>query len=223
VKPPEDAYTWTTAPEQAPDRPETVEIEFDQGIPVALDGEKLDGVALIARLNQIGARNGVGRIDHIENRLVGIKSREVYEAPAAIILHAAHQELENMTLSKDQIRFKTKVAAELSDLIYNGLWFSALHQDLAAFVASTQRYVTGAVRVELYKGFHRIVSRRAQHSLYDPQLATYSKDDTFDHQAAAGFIGIFGLQLRTQSQIQWLGRSPDEILRLSAGGTAATG
>jgi len=217
LKPPEDAYTWTTSPREAPDQPETVEIEFDQGIPVALNGESLEGVELIARLNRIGGRHGVGRIDHIENRLVGIKSREVYEAPAAVVLHAAHQELEYMTLSKDQIRFKDKVAAELSDLIYNGLWFSALHQDLAAFISSTQRYASGVIQVEMYKGNVTVVGRRAQYALYDPKLATYSKDDTFDHAAAAGFIAVFGLQLRTQAQYQWLGRSADDILRLSAG------
>lgn len=217
LKPPEDAYTWTKSPREAPDRAETVEVEFEQGIPVGLDGEKLGGVELVARLNRIGGRNGVGRIDHIENRLVGIKSREVYEAPAAVALHAAHQELEAMTLSKDQIRFKDKVASELSDLVYNGLWFSALHQDLAAFVASTQRYVTGVVQVEFYKGHVHVVGRRAQFALYDPKLATYSKDDTFDHGAAAGFIAVFGLGLRTQAQFQWLDRTADDILRLSAG------
>jgi len=217
LEPPEDAYTWTTSPRNAPNDPQTVEIEFEQGVPVALDGERIDGIELVARLNRIGGQHGIGRIDHIENRLIGIKSREIYESPAAVILHAAHTELENLTLAKDQLRFKTKVSAEIADLVYNGLWFSALHQDLAAYVSSSQRYVTGAVRAELYKGSMRVGSRRAQHSLYDPSLATYSKGDTFDHRAAEGFIYAFGLQLRTQSQVQWLGRSSDDILRLSAG------
>jgi argininosuccinate synthase len=194
-----------------------VEIDFEVGVPVALDGERLDGVELVKRLNHLGGRHGVGRIDHIENRLVGIKSREIYESPAAVILHAAHNQLESLTLSKDQLRMKWKLGAEIADLVYNGLWFSAVHQDLAALIANSQRYVTGAVRVKLYKGNMQLGSRRAQHSLYDPSLATYSSGDTFDHGAAAGFINIFGLQLRTQSQVQWLGRSSDDILQLSAG------
>jgi argininosuccinate synthase len=194
-------------------------VEFDQGIPVALDGEPLDGVELIIRLNRLGGEHGVGRIDHIENRLIGIKSREVYEAPAAVILHAAHAEVEKMTLSKDQMRFKTKVAAEIADLVYNGQWFSALHQDLAAYVASSQRYVSGVVKVRLFKGGLQVASRRAVHSLYDPALATYGQGDSFDHQAAEGFIRLFGLPLRTQAHVQWIGRSSEEILQLSAGAT----
>lgn len=217
AEPPEDAFAWTCAPTQAPDEPVYVEIEFDQGIPVALDGVPSDGVELITQLNRIGGAHGVGRIDHIENRLIGIKSREIYEAPAAVILHAAHAELEKMTLSKDQARFKARVAAEIADLIYNGQWFSALHQDLAAFVASSQRYVSGVVRVKLFKGTVQVTSRRAVHSLYDPALATYGQGDSFDHQAAEGFIRLFGLPLRTQAQVQWIGRSSEEILRLSAG------
>ncbi|MBM2810435.1 MAG: argG [Chloroflexi bacterium] len=219
-EPPEDAYAWTTSPIAAPNQPEYVEIEFDQGVPTALNGETLDGGEIINRLNRLGGAHGVGRIDHIENRLIGIKSREVYEAPGAVILHAAHSEVENMTLSKDQLRFKAKVAVEIADLVYNGQWFSALHQDLAAYVASSQRFVTGVVRVKLYKGTLQVAGRRAQHSLYDPGLATYTSADTFDHQAAAGFISIFGLPLRTQAHIQWLGRSSDDILRLSAGEVA---
>lgn len=217
AEPPEDAYAWTRSPHEAPDQPEYVEIEFDQGIPVALDGEPLEGVELITRLNRTGGLHGVGRIDHIENRLVGIKSREVYEAPAAVILHAAHHELEKLTLSKDQARFKARVAVEIADLVYNGLWFSALHQDLAVYVASSQRFVSGVVRMKLHRGTLQVAGRRAPHALYDPSLATYSEGDTFDHRAAEGFIRLFGLPLRTQAHIQWLGRSSDDILRLSAG------
>lgn len=221
--PPQDAYTWTTSPQAAPDEPETVEIQFLQGIPVALDGQSVGGVELVARLNSLGGKHGVGRIDHIENRLIGIKSREVYEAPGAVILHAAHAEIEKLTLSKDQMRFKARVAAEIADLIYNGLWFSALNQDLAAYVASSQRHVGGSVRIKLYKGTLQVEGRRADHSLYDPGLATYTAaGDTFDHQAAAGFIGVFGLPVRTQAHVQWLGRSSDEILRLSAGDRVET-
>ncbi len=223
VEPPDDAYAWTRSPREAPDEPEYVEIEFDQGIPIGLNGELLDGVELVARLNRIGGNHGVGRIDHIENRLIGIKSREVYEAPAAVILHAAHAELEKLTLSKDQMRFKQVVAAEIADLVYNGQWFSALHQDLAAYVVNSQRYVNGVVRMKLYKGSLQVASRRAAHSLYDPQLATYGQGDTFDHQAAEGFIRLFGLPLRRQAQVQWIGRSSEEILQLSAGAAPESG
>jgi len=202
VEPPDDVWAWTTDPARAPDTPAYVEIEFERGIPVALDGERLDGVTLIERLNALAGAHGVGRLDHVENRLVGIKSREVYEAPAAVVLHAAHTELERLTLSKDQARFKALVAAQLADLIYNGLWFSAHHQDLAAYVASSQRYVTGTVRVQLYKGHCRVVGRVSPYSLYSRSLATYEKGDAFSHSAAVGFIELWGLPLRTQASVQ---------------------
>ena len=216
VEPPEDAFLWTVDPRRAPDDPAFLDIEFRQGIPVALDGQEMDGVELILRLNELAGKHGVGRIDTIENRLVGIKSRECYEAPAAVVLHTAHAELEKMTLSKDQARFKAKVAAEFADMVYNGLWFSALHQDLAAYIASSQRHVTGTIRMKLLKGVARVVGRRAPRGLYSEQLATYGKADSFDHSAAVGFIQLWGLPLRTQSQIQWIGQSSDEILRLTA-------
>src|SRR6185369_10149262 len=151
-EPPAEAYAWTADPAKAPDEPAYVEIEFKHGVPVVLDGTALDGVALIERLNDLGGKHGVGRIDHVENRLVGIKSRELYEAPAAVILHDAHRELESLCLSKQALRFKTLVAQEYADIIYNGLWFNAFHQDLFAFVASNQRFVSGVVRVKLFKG-----------------------------------------------------------------------
>jgi argininosuccinate synthase len=204
VEPPDDVWAWTRSPDQAPDEPAYVAIDFERGIPVALDGERLDGVTLIMRLNELAGMHGVGRLDQVENRLVGIKSREVYEAPAAVVLHAAHAELERLTLSKDQARFKALVAAQLADLIYNGLWFSAHHQDLAAYVASTQRFVSGTVRVKLFKGAVRVVGRQSPHSLYQPSLATYDKGDTFSHAAAEGFIELWGLPLRTQAQAQLL-------------------
>jgi argininosuccinate synthase len=216
VEPPEDAFLWTVDPRRAPDEPDYVEIEFKHGIPVALDGQEIGGVDLILRLNELAGSHGVGRIDTIENRLVGIKSREVYEAPAGITLHTAHRELEKMTLTKDQARFKDKVAAEFADMVYNGLWFSALHQDLAAYVASSQRHVSGTIRMKLHKGHARAVGRRSPKALYDISLATYDRGDAFDHSAAVGFIAIWGLPLRTQAQVQWIGQSSDEILRLTA-------
>src|SRR5205807_3179354 len=203
-EPPADAFAWTVSPGQAPNEPAYVEIEFERGRPVGLNGERLDGVPLIQRLNEIGGRHGVGRIDHVENRLVGIKSRELYEAPAAVMLHAAHYELETLVLSKQAQRFKTIVAQEYADLIYNGLWFNAFHEDLFAFVASSQRFVSGQVRVKLYKGKATVVGRRSEHSLYSKKLATYETGDQFDHDAARGFIRLWGLSQQTQAQQQLL-------------------
>ncbi|HXG10463.1 MAG TPA: argininosuccinate synthase [Gemmataceae bacterium] len=203
-EPPADAFAWTVDPTQAPDEPEYIEIEFERGIPVGLNGQKLDGVPLIERLNQVGGRHGVGRIDHVENRLVGIKSRELYEAPAAVILHDAHRELETLVLSKQAQRFKTLVSQEYADLIYNGLWFSAFHQDLFQFVVSNQRFVSGLVRVKLFKGKATVVGRKSEYSLYSKKLATYESGDQFDHEAARGFIRLWGLSQQTQAQQQLL-------------------
>ena len=202
VEPPADVFTWTKPPADAPDKPGYVEIGFEQGIPAAIDGQKVGGVSLIQRLNQLAGEHGVGRIDLLENRLVGIKSREIYEAPAAVVLLQAHQALEAMTLSKEQLRFKQKVAVEYADLIYNGLWFSSLHQDLAAYVKSTQRYVTGTVRLKLFKGSCQVVGRKSPKSLYSYGLATYDKGDEFDQSASEGFIHIWGLPVKTQMQVQ---------------------
>lgn len=202
VEPPEEVFTWTKSPAQTPDEPSYVEISFEKGIPVTLNGEKMDGVSLIRRLNELAGGHGVGRIDHLENRLVGIKSREVYEAPAAAVLLQAHQALEAITLSKEQLRFKQKVAMEYADLIYNGLWFTQLHQDLAAYVQSSQRYVTGTVRLKLFKGNCTVVGRKSPFSLYNYRLATYERGDQFDQGASPGFIHIWGLPTRIQAQVQ---------------------
>ncbi len=204
TEPPEDAYSWTKSPAKTPNKPGYVEIGFKEGVPVSLDGEKLDGVALLVRLNELAGEHGVGRIDHIENRLVGIKSREIYEAPAATVLLQAHQALEAMTLAKDQVRFKSKVAIEYADLIYNGLWFTRFHQDLATYIMSTQRFVTGVVRVKLFKGHSSVVGRKSPYSLYNLSLATYDKGDKFDQKASVGFIQIWGLPVRNQAQVQLL-------------------
>jgi len=205
AEPPDDVFTWTKSPDQAPDKPQYVEIGFDKGIPVTIDGQELDGVTLIQHLNELAGKRGIGRIDHVENRLVGIKSREIYEAPAATVLLQAHQALEAMTLSRDQLRFKQKVAMEYADLIYNGLWFSQLNRDLSAYVLSSQRYVTGAVRLKLFKGNSIIVGRKSPHSLYRLSLATYDKGDQFDQSASVGFIHLWGLPVKTQAQVQLLG------------------
>ena len=201
-EPPEDVFLWTKSPEKTPARPAYLEIGFNKGIPVSLDGRKLDPVALVQKVHSLAGKHGVGRIDHVENRLVGIKSREIYEAPAAVVLLKAHQALEDLVLAKGQLCFKAKVAAEYADLVYNGLWFTGMRQDLAAYVASTQRYVTGTIRVKLFKGHCQIVGRKSPYSLYDYSLATYDKGDAFDQSASPGFIHIWGLPVRTQARVQ---------------------
>ena len=204
AEPPDDVFAWTKAPAQAPDKPVYIEIGFEKGVPVTVDGKEVAGVCLIQQLNELAGSHGVGRIDHIENRLVGIKSREIYEAPAAVVLLQAHLALEAMTLAKDQLRFKQRVAQEYADLIYNGLWFTSLHQDLAAYVQSSQRHVSGTVRLKLFKGSCQVVGRKSPKSLYNLSLATYDKGDLFDQSAAAGFIHLWGLPVRTQAQVQLL-------------------
>ncbi len=197
--PPADVYTWTVSPGAAPAIPTEVIIGFARGLPVSIDGEPCDPVELIDRLNSLGGRHGIGRIDHIEDRLVGIKSREIYEAPAAAILHTAHAALEGLTLSREQLRFNRLVSDELAQATYDGIWFSALHRDLREYVASAQRVVNGEVRLRLDHGSASVVGRRSDDSLYDRALATYDADDAFDHAAAVGFIRIFGLPLRTEA------------------------
>jgi argininosuccinate synthase len=222
AEPPEDVFVWTRSIADTPAEPYYVEIGFERGLPISLDGGEMDGVSLICQLNRLAGEHGVGRIDHIENRLVGIKSREVYEAPAATVLLKAHQALEAMTLSKSQLRFKEKVAAEYADLVYNGLWFSHFHQDLACYVQSSQRHVSGTVRVKLNKGNCTVVGRKSAKSLYSFGLATYDKGDVFDQSASPGFIHIWGLPLKSQAQVQLLGQpeGPLSILALEGKGRA---
>jgi argininosuccinate synthase len=204
-EPPADIYEWTSDPDRA-DAPEPsyVEITFEQGTPVALNGEEIDGVTLVEKLNKQAGDYGIGRIDHVEDRLVGIKSREIYEAPAAVVLHAAHKALETLTLSREQIHFKELVVPEYARLIYNGQWYSALHQDLVAYVQNTQRFVSGTVRVKLSRGNCAVVGRKSTNSLYSHSLATYNIGDQFDHNAALGFIKLWGLPMTTQAQAQLL-------------------
>jgi argininosuccinate synthase len=202
AEPPADVYAWTSS--TPPSEPTYIEITFKHGIPVALNGEEIDSVTLIEQINALAGSYGIGRIDHIENRLVGIKSREIYEAPAATVLLTAHAALESLTLSRDQARFKESVTGEYARLIYNGQWYSALHQDLATYVQSTQRFVSGTVRLKLAPWHCSIVGRKSEHSLYNHALATYDTGDQFDHNAALGFIKLWGLPLTTQAQAQLL-------------------
>jgi len=201
VAPPEDAYQRTVSPENAPNTPTYVTVEFKQGIPVGLDGKKMNGVALIEKLNEIAGANGIGRMDMVENRLVGIKSREVYEAPAGVTLHYAHRELERMTLDKEVMHYKAKLSDDYANLIYNGLWFSPLKKALDGFVEATQQNVTGIVKLKMYKGNLDVVGRKSPYSLYDMKLATYTAEDNFDHTAAEGFIKIYGLPLKTYNRV----------------------
>ncbi|HDY66969.1 MAG TPA: argininosuccinate synthase [Candidatus Scalindua sp.] len=201
-EPPEDVYKWTKSVNDTPSKPTYIEIGFEKGIPLSLNGKEMDGISLIQELNKIAGENGVGRIDHLENRIVGIKSREIYEAPAATVLNKAHQALEEITMTKDTLRFKDVVSNHYSDIVYNGLWFSTFHQDLVAYVLSNQRFVTGTIRVKLLKGTCSVVGRKSPLSLYNHSLATYDKGDTFEHDAATGFIKIYGLPTRIQAQIQ---------------------
>jgi len=202
VEPPEDVFAWTKSSATSPDKPSYVEIDFEEGTPVSLDGKKLNGVALIQKLNELAGKHGVGRVDHVESRLVGIKSREIYESPAAAVLLKAHQAMEAMTLSHQQLRFNEKVSGEYADIIYNGLWFTALRRDLAAYVDRAQKHVTGTVRVKLFKGSCIVVGRKSPVSLYDYSLATYDKGDVFDQSASIGFIHVWGLPAKVQAKVQ---------------------
>src|ERR671936_2846656 len=201
-EPPPEVYEWTRDPRKCPDDPAYVEIGFRQGLPVSLDGREVDAVRLVETLNKLGGEHGVGRIDHLENRLIGIKSREIYEAPAAVILLQAHQALEDITLTKDVARFKDVVAAQWAQIVYDGLWFSPLREALYAFVVQTQRHVSGDVRLKLYRGSSRVVGRKAPEQLYRMELATYGRGDQFDQSAASGFIKLFGMGLRTAAEVQ---------------------
>ena len=195
VEPPEDIYTLTKSPVEAPDVPAYVEIEFESGVPTKVNGVNMPFTELINSLETIAGAHGIGRIDMVENRLVGIKSREIYEAPAACVLHAAHRELEALVIPRDLERLKVSLSKAYADLVYDGLWFSVTRESIDAFVASIQKRVSGIVRVKLFKGDCRVVGRKSPMSLYDSGLATYDEGDQFDHEAAEGFIKIFGLPI----------------------------
>ena len=198
---PEEAFAWTNPVENTPDEPEYVEIRFEKGVPVALNGVPMKLAALIQELNEIAGKHGVGRIDHIENRLVGIKSREVYENPAALVLINAHKEMEFLTLPREVTQFKTQIESQYAKIIYEGLWYSPLRPAIDAFIEETQKSVTGTVKVKLFKGNHVVVARKSPVSLYNEELATYSAGDLFDHNAAVGFIKLWGMPTKVYSEI----------------------
>lgn len=192
-EPPEDAYQMTSSPQDAPSKPAYIEIDFEEGVPVALDAKKYELEDLIRELNAVAGKNGVGRFDMVENRLVGIKSREVYEAPAATCLYAAHRELETLVFDRELLHFKETIGPKYAELVYYGLWYSELKKALDAFVKATQKNVTGTVRLKLYKGNCIPVGRKSPYSLYKEALATYTAKDKFDQKLAEGFIRLWGL------------------------------
>lgn len=199
--PPEGAYELTVPIETTPDTPEYIEIGFEKGVPKTLNGKSYELDQLILELNTVAGKHGVGRIDHVENRLVGIKSREVYECPGAMTLIKAHKELEDLTLTKEVAHFKPVIEKKLTEIIYEGLWFSPLTDALKAFLKETQQTVTGTVRVKLFKGHAIVEGRKSEYSLYDEKLATYTTEDEFDHSAAVGFIKLWGLPTKVHSLV----------------------
>lgn len=201
AEPPEGAYDLTSNILDTPDIPEEIELTFEQGVPIALNGIHKPLYELILELNGLAGKHGIGRIDHVENRLVGIKSREVYETPAAVVIMNAHRELEHLTLPREVAHFKPVLEHKLANLIYEGLWFSPIRDAVMAFIDETQKTVSGVVRVKLFKGQAVVVGRKSEHSLYDLELATYNADDKFDHQSAIGFIRLYGLPTQVYAKV----------------------
>ena len=201
AEPEGEMFTLTVAPENAPDEPRYVEVEFEKGTPVAVDREPLDAVQLLTQLNVLGSAHGVGRIDMVENRLVGIKSRGVYETPGGTILYTAHQGLESICLDRETLHYKELVGQRFAELVYYGQWFTPLREALSAFVSKTQERVTGAVRLKLFKGNCTVVGRKSPFSLYREDFATFGKDDVYDQRDAEGFINLFGLPLKVKALV----------------------
>ncbi len=206
--PPDDAYEWTVAPEKAPDKPEIITITFEAGVPVAVNGKKMAPLELIEEVNKIAGRNGVGRIDHIEDRIVGLKSREVYECPAATVILEAHKDLEKMVMTRHEVLFKQQVDAQWVFLAYAGLWVDPLKEDLDAFINKSQENVTGEVKLKLYKGSLIVIGRSSPNSLYDKNLANYNIKTSFNQSYSKGFIELWGLQTRMYNSLKKAGKKP---------------
>lgn len=209
-EPEEELYQWTVAPEAAPDQPQMVEVGFEQGVPVSVDGEPLGPSQLVEQLNQIGARHGVGRVDMVENRLVGVKSRGVYETPGGTILSVAHRDLESICLDRDTLHYKQQIALRYAELVYYGKWFTPLRHALQALIAETQVTMTGSAKVKLFKGGARAVARSSPFSRYREDLATFGADDVYDQADAKGFIDLFGLQMKVQALMDELPEAEPE-------------
>ncbi|MEW5785996.1 MAG: argininosuccinate synthase [Bacillota bacterium] len=208
-------YRLTTAPEAAPDQPERVEIAWEKGIPVAVNGKLMRPVELVELLNRTAGRHGIGRIDMVENRLVGMKSRGVYETPAGTLLAFAHRELEQLTLDRETYHFKESIALKYAELIYYGLWFTPLREALEAFISQTQETVTGSVTLKLYKGNISVAGRRSPYSLYHAAMATFEADNLFDHKDAQGFINLYGLPLKIRGLLSesWKQSENEEVIQ----------
>ena len=204
-------YQWTVAPEEAPDQPEVVEIAFQDGVPVQVDGEALAPAELLDRLNQVAARHGIGRVDMVENRLVGMKSRGVYETPGGTLLYAAHRELESLCLDRDTLHFKQSLALAYAELVYYGKWFTSLRQAMQGFIQQTQLGVSGWTRLKLYKGSLIVLGRHSPHSLYREDFATFGQDDVYNQSDAEGFINLFGLQMKVKAMLEARAVRPAEL------------
>tara|TARA_B100001146_G_scaffold96542_1_gene85370 strand:- start:21262 stop:22482 length:1221 start_codon:yes stop_codon:yes gene_type:complete len=202
AEPPEDAFSWTNSLEKTPDKPEIIDIQFIKGIPVSINQKNMSGVKLIELLNNLAGRHGIGRVDHLENRLVGIKSREVYETPAAVVLYNSIIALETATLSREQQRIKSFLSQNYSDLVYDGRWFTMLRENIQTFMNSVQEFSTGDIKLKLYKGSCNVIGRKSKFSLYDYDMSTYSSTDSFNHSSAVGFIDIYSLPSRIQAKKQ---------------------
>ena len=209
-EPDEEMYQLTVSPEAAPDEPEYIEIDFVQGVPKKINGRARGPVELLKELNEIGRRHGIGRVDLVENRLVGMKSRGVYETPGGTILYAAHRELESLTLDRETMHFKDMIAVKYADLVYNGQWFTPLREALDAFVRKTQENVTGTVRLKLYKGNIIVAGRKAPRSLYREDYASFGKMDVYDQTDATGFINLFGLPMKVEALVDMEGGAPNK-------------
>jgi argininosuccinate synthase len=201
-EPEESMYQWTVAPQNGPDEPESVKIEFEKGIPVAVDNLQMSPAELVNKLNELGAKHGIGRIDLVENRLVGMKSRGVYETPGGTILYIAHREVESLCLDRDTIHFKEQIALRYAELVYYGKWYHTLREGLQAFITQTQDTVSGWVKLKLYKGNVMVVGRKSPHTLYREDFATFGDDDVYDQQDAVGFINLFGLQMKVKAMME---------------------
>jgi argininosuccinate synthase len=197
-----DMFVLTADPLRAPNKPELVTIDFEKGIPKKVNGKALDPVRLVETLNRLGGKHGIGRVDMVENRLVGMKSRGVYEAPGATLLYAAHREIESLVLDRDTLHAKCVLAPKMAEMIYNGLWFTPLREAITAFIDSTQKQVTGRARLKLYKGSVIVDGRTSPHSLYWEDLATFGADTIYNQRDAEGFINLYGLPIKVRALLQ---------------------
>ncbi|MCB0081001.1 MAG: argininosuccinate synthase, partial [Caldilineaceae bacterium] len=209
-EPPADMFEWTISPEEAPDEPEYVELYFRKGIPERVNGTSYGPVGILEALNELGVKHGIGRVDIVENRLVGMKSRGVYETPGGTLLYKAHAALEQLCLDKETLHYKQQIALKFAELVYNGRWFTPLRESLTAFVDSTEKHITGTVRLKLYKGNVILAGRRSPYSLYREDYVTFDKDDVYDQADANGFIRLYGLPMKVEAMLRVQGKGQSD-------------